>query len=152
MLGGRVGHWHRQGRSWRGAAIALLCLLLISVRALADDVTNETPAAPKRPAALVPLYVGFGALQALDAHATLMSTSNGASEVNPLMRGASTSPTAMLAAKVAAAAGVVALSERLWHHNRTAAVLTMIGLNSAYAVIVAHNYSVTRIGSPPASP
>jgi hypothetical protein len=130
--------------AWRGLAVAVLCLVLISVRAFADDVTNGTPAAPKRPAALVPLYVGFGALQALDAHSTLTSMSNGAYEVNPLMRGAAASPTAVLAVKAATAAGVVALTERLWRHNRTAAVLTMVGLNSAYAAMVVHNYGAGR--------
>jgi len=130
--------------AWRGIAIALLFLLLISVRALAGDVANATSAPAKRPAALVPLYFGFGALQALDAHSTLTATQTGAYEANPLMRGAAGSPTTMLAVKAATAAGVVALTEKLWRHNRTAAVITMIGINSAYAVIAAHNYSVNR--------
>src|SRR5581483_9237934 len=120
----------------RGLAIALLFLLLVSARALAGDVATGGRAEPqKRPAALVPLYVGFSALQVLDAHSTLVATSSGGVEGNPLMRGAAANPAAMLAVKAGVSAGVVAISERLWRHNRTAAVLTMVCLNSAYAII-----------------
>lgn len=129
----------------RGLAIALLFLLLVSVRALAGDVAIGARSEPqKRPAALVPLYVTFAALQALDAHSTLMATGSGGVEGNPLMRGAVSNPAAMLAVKAGVATGVVAISERLWRHNRTAAVLTMIGLNSAYALVAAHNYRLVR--------
>jgi hypothetical protein len=34
------------------------------------------------------------------------------------------------------------VSERLWKRHKTAAVLTMIALNSTYGAVVAHNYAV----------
>jgi hypothetical protein len=37
-------------------------------------------------------------------------------------------------------ASVIACTERLWRHNRVAAVVTMIAVNGAYAAIVANNY------------
>jgi hypothetical protein len=93
-----------------------------------------------RPAALMPLYVAFAGLQALDAHSTLAALRGGARESNPLIRSALGTPAGLALLKGGAAAGVVFLNERLWPHNRTAAVLTMVALNSAYATIAAHNY------------
>jgi hypothetical protein len=127
-------------------------LLLIAVQALAADTVPQPTEAEKRPAVLVPLYVGFTALQVLDAHSTLTAVTTGANEANPMMQGAVGNPTAMLAAKAAATTAVVMLSEKLWRHNRAAAVLTMIGLNSAYAVIAAHNYYASRSGAAPGGP
>src|SRR5690348_14223640 len=40
-----------------------------------------------RPAALVPLYISFAALEALDAHSTIAGLGNGAQEANPAMSG-----------------------------------------------------------------
>jgi ABC-type uncharacterized transport system permease subunit len=93
-----------------------------------------------RPAALVPLYVSFSTLQALDAHSTLTAVENGARETNPLVRGAMDMPAGLVALKAGTAVGVIYLTEKLWKRNRVAAVVTMIALNSAYATIAAHNY------------
>ena len=46
----------------------------------------------------------------------------------------------MLAIKVGATAGTIFAVEKLWRHNRTAAVLTMIGVNAGYALLVGSNY------------
>ena len=46
--------------------------------------------------------------------------------------------------KADVAGAMIYVSERLWKTNRKAAVLTMIGLNVAYGVAVAHNYGVAR--------
>jgi hypothetical protein len=127
-------------------------LLLIAVQARAADAVSPPAGPAKRPAALVPLYVGFTALQVLDAHSTMTAVTTGANEVNPMMRDAAGNPTTMLALKAAATTGVVILSEKLWRHNRAAAVLTMIGLDSAYAVIAAHNYSASRGAAAPGVP
>jgi hypothetical protein len=135
----------------RGLATAVV-LLLIAVPALAADTVTPPTGPEKRPAALVPLYIAFTALQVLDAHSTLNATTSGADEANPMMRSAAVSPTTMLALKAAATTGVVMLSEKLWRRNRAAAVLTMIGLNTAYAVIAAHNYSASHSGTAPGGP
>jgi hypothetical protein len=132
------------GVPWRRVAIALLVVLLIGVRGVAAETShspdNVADAQPRRPTILVPMYVTFAALQAFDAHSTFAATSSGGYEANPLMRDAAGSPAAMLAIKAGTAAAVVAMSERLWPHHRTAAIITMISLNSAYAMIAAHNY------------
>ncbi len=97
-----------------------------------------------RPNALIPLYAGFAALQALDAHSTISAISNGAVEANPLLGGVASHPGALLAVKMGAAVGTIFVAEKLWKRNPVAAVALMVGLNSAYALIVAHNYQVGR--------
>ena len=97
-----------------------------------------------RPAPLVPLYVTFAGLQALDVHSTFSALDSGAREANPMVRSALGNPAALFLLKTGTAAGVVVLSERLWPRNRTAAVITMIALNSAYVTIAAHNYRTAR--------
>jgi hypothetical protein len=99
---------------------------------------------PPRPASLLPLYVSFGALQVLDVHSTLNVLDNGGREGNAIMSGVVRSPAAFVAVKAGAGAGVILLTEKLWKRNRTAAILTMIGLNGAYVTIVSHNYSLRR--------
>ncbi|HEY7791663.1 MAG TPA: DUF5658 family protein [Vicinamibacterales bacterium] len=98
--------------------------------------------ATHRPAALVPLYVSFATLQALDVRSTMTALGNGASEANPLLGGITQHTDAFLALKMGAAAGTIFVSEKLWKRNPVAAVALMVGLNSAYAVVVAHNYRV----------
>jgi hypothetical protein len=93
-----------------------------------------------RPAALLPLYASFGALQALDGRSTMNAMDRGYREMNPLMGPATGSRGAMIATKLATTAATIAGAELLWRRNRVAAVLTMIGINGAYAAIVAHNY------------
>jgi hypothetical protein len=97
-----------------------------------------------RPASLLPLYLSYGALQALDIHSTLHVLDNGGREGNAVMAHVVRSPAAFVAVKAGAGAGIVLLTEKLWKRNRAAAVLTMIGLNGAYATIVSHNYSLRR--------
>ena len=108
----------------------------------------RAPAAPlreeRRPAALLPLYVSFGALQALDAHSTSRALSNGAVEANPAMRPFTGSTAGMLALKAAATTGVIYASERMWKRNKAAAVVFMVAANSAMVWVVQHNYRAVR--------
>jgi hypothetical protein len=99
---------------------------------------------PERPASLVPLYVTFASVQALDIHSTFHGLSRGARESNPLMRGMTGSPAAFVAVKAGATAGTIYLAEKIWKRNRKAAIATMIGANLAYGFVVSHNYSVAR--------
>jgi hypothetical protein len=116
--------------------------------AVAAEDAAEPPArvVPERtrPPALPALYGSFAALQILDVHSTLRALGNGGREANPMMRGAAGSPAAMLAIKMGATATTIYATERLWKKNRVAAVVLMAALNSAYLVIVAHNYSAGR--------
>jgi hypothetical protein len=95
---------------------------------------------PERPRVLVPMYISFAALQAMDAHSTLKAVDRGYVEVNPLVAPSSRNGAAMAAMKVAVTASVIAGTEKLWRHNRAAAIAAIIVVNGAYAAIVAHNY------------
>ena len=131
-------------------------ILLSASRIMARGVTGEpyvrsrmrapVPAARSadRPRALLPLYVGFGVLQALDAHSTLRAVSAGRTERNPLVAPFADRPGAMIGMKAAATAGTIAISETLWRRNRAAAVTLLIAANVGYAAVVAHNYRQSR--------
>jgi hypothetical protein len=108
------------------------------------DARARADAPHARPAALVPLYVAYAGLQALDAHSTLSAIEAGGREANPMVRGTLGNPAGMFLLKSGSAAAVVFLSEKVWRRNRTAAVITMVALNSAYATIAAHNYRSTH--------
>jgi Domain of unknown function (DUF5658) len=94
----------------------------------------------RRPRALPPLYVSFAALQALDVHATMKAVGKGGIETNPAMKGLVREPAAFVAAKIAATAATLYISERLWRRHRVGAVVLMLAVNGAYGVIVASNY------------
>ena len=102
------------------------------------------PLARRRPSALMPMYVSFASLQALDAHSTSRALDRGAVEANPLMRGLAGNTAGMLAIKAGATTAVVYSAERIWRKNRTAAVVFMLAVNSAMALVVQHNYRVAR--------
>lgn len=89
---------------------------------------------------LMPLYVSFAALQALDAHSTLRAIDAGASERNPFLTGIVNRPAAFVALKGGVAASTIFVADKLRHRSRTAAIITMVALNSVYATVVAHNY------------
>ena len=104
------------------------------------------PAPAPRPAALMPLYGSLIGLQALDFDSTRRAVASGAGrEANPLMRSVVGQPAALLAVKAGATGAIIFASERLRKtHHPAAAVMLMIGINSAYAMIVAHNYAVAN--------
>ena len=60
------------------------------------------------------------------------------------MSGIVGSPVAMTALKVGATAGIILLSEKVRKRNPVAAVVMMVTLNSAYAMVVSHNYAIAR--------
>jgi hypothetical protein len=95
---------------------------------------------PRRPAALPALYVSFAVLQGLDAHSTLTAVGAGRTEANPAVKGLVARPATFLAAKLAATAGTLYLTERLWKKHRAAALVLMVAVNATYGAIVANNY------------
>ena len=99
---------------------------------------------PKRPSLLVPLYVGFGALQALDAHSTLRALKAGAVESNPMMQWAAGNTTALLAVKSGAAAATIFLADKGWKKHPARTAVLMAVLNAGYAGVVLHNYRVAN--------
>ena len=116
---------------------ASVTLLLLATPVAAQQLPEPTR---ERPPALLPLYIAFAGLQAIDAHSTLSAVDAGAREMNPVVRGVVGNPAVMFVLKTGTAVGVVLLTEKIWPHNRTAALLTMVALNSAYATIAANNY------------
>ena len=120
---------------------AVVLLFLAAAPALAQE---RDQLKRDRPAPLVPLYVAFVGLQALDVHSTFSALEGGAREANPMVRSALGNPAGLFLLKAGTAAGVVLVTEKLWRRNRTAAVITMIALNSAYATIAAHNYRTVQ--------
>jgi ABC-type uncharacterized transport system permease subunit len=78
----------------------------------------------------------------LDAASTMSALDRGAVEANPLMKGIASTPATLIAVKAAAAASTIFLVERIARKNRWGAVVTMIALNSVYAMVVSHNYGV----------
>jgi hypothetical protein len=127
-----------QASSFR-AAVANATLVL----APAEQFPPYAAAAgPERPGALIPLYVSFGVLQALDSHSTTRALELGAVEANPVMKGIAGNQAAMLAVKGAGTAGVIYATEKMWKKNRTAAIVFMVATNSAMAWVVQRNYQV----------
>lgn len=114
------------------------------------DVVSVAPsltppaASSRRPSILIPLYVSFGVMQALDLRSTQLALAGGGREANPLMGNVVGSPVAMTALKVGTTAGIIFLSEKVRKRNRVAAVAMMVTMNSAYAMVVSHNYSLAR--------
>ncbi len=88
------------------------------------------------------LYGGMLVLQGLDVHSTLRAIDAGHSEQNPLMRWTVAHPAAFISMKAAASAATIYVAERIRKRHPKRALLFMAAVNSAYAFIVVHNYSV----------
>ena len=99
----------------------------------------------QRPPALVPLYVSLIALQVTDGITTYQATTHhGARELNPAMRLFAGNKMSLFLIKASSTAGTMFAVEKLWKKNRVAAVLTMIGVNAAYSLVVANNLRALR--------
>jgi hypothetical protein len=107
-----------------------------------DDVEHVTVAiVPEgRGVLLTSMYGSFLTLQALDVHSTRRAVALGGTEVNPIMSPFANNTPAMAAMKFGTAAGVIYMTERIRVRNRVAAIAMMAAFNSAYAVVVSHNY------------
>jgi hypothetical protein len=123
----------------------LLDLVQVPVVATASTVPRPapTPTSSGR-GVLVPLYVSFAALQALDAHSTLRGIQNGAVERNPMLHSIAKTPAALFAVKAGVAASTIVLADKVRGRSRVGAIVLMAGLNSLYATVVAHNYAAVR--------
>jgi hypothetical protein len=136
------------GRTFASAVVA------VDFEAPGDDATDSpsgiaatplphrvvTPIAPARPSLLLPLYMTFGALQALDAHSTMRALDNGGREANPVVAPFGRNAAALVAMKAATTAGTIVLAEKLRRSHPVKAMVMMTAVNVAYAAIVAANY------------
>jgi len=90
------------------------------------------------------LYVSTALMQGLDVHSTLRALDRGAVEANPLMSGVTRNRAAFIVTKAAVAASTILASRQMAKRNKVAAIVTLVAINSAYAMVVKHNYSVAR--------
>jgi len=93
---------------------------------------------------LTSLYVSTATLQALDLQSTVSALRQGGLEANPMVSPIAGHPAAFVAAKSAVAVSTIFAAHRLSNSNKAAAVAMLLAVNSAYAIVVAHNY---RIGA-----
>ena len=93
---------------------------------------------------LASLYASTAIMQALDVHSTLKAFNTGAVEGNPLIAGIANHKAAFIATKAAVAFGTIYAARQVAKHNKIAAVVTLVAINSAYAFVVSHNYKVAR--------
>ena len=128
----------------QSVSISPAALELQSPPTLAQAAGKFDAPRPQRPDALMPLYLTYATLQALDVHSTLRALDRGAVEANPLMKNLTESPASLVAVKAASAAGVLYTTEQLWKRNPAAAVVFMIAANSAMAWVVQNNYRAAR--------
>lgn len=92
------------------------------------------------------LYISTAAMQALDVHSTLKALNAGGVEGNPLMSSVTGNKAAFIALKAGVAFSTVMAARHMSKRNKVAAALTLVAINSAYAMIVNHNYKVARAG------
>ena len=104
------------------------------------DVSTPGRVPARSRGVLVPLYLAYGALQALDADSTVRAIRSGGREANPLIAPVASKPAALVAVKAGLAASTVFLVEKVRTRSRRAAIVLMTALNAAYAAIVARNY------------
>jgi len=110
---------------------------------LTRPVTFERPS-NRSSTLLFSLYASTAAMQALDVHSTMNALGRGAIEANPLMRGLARNKTAFVAMKAGLAASTILAARNMAKQNKVAAISTLVVINSAYAMIMRHNYKVAR--------
>ena len=105
------------------------------------------PPAPRRNGSstlMTSLYASTVVMQALDVHSTLAAFGAGATEANPLMQEVTKNPAMFMAVKAGVAATTILAAKQISKRNKVAAVATLVAINSAYAIVVSHNYRVAR--------
>ena len=88
------------------------------------------------------LYVSTALMQGLDIHSTMKALDNGAIEANPLMKGVTGNKAAFIAMKAGIAAGTIFAAHKASKKNRVAAIVSLVAINSVYAMVVNQNYKV----------
>jgi hypothetical protein len=95
-------------------------------------------------AALYSLYATTATMQMLDVDSTLKSLGRGAVETNPMMAGLVNNRAVFIATKAGIAAAMIYATNRMAKRNKLGAIATLVAMNSAYAMIVKHNYSIAN--------
>lgn len=102
----------------------------------------ESPA-PSRPRLLIPSYIAFASLQALDVDSTRRVLAAGGFEANPVVRALGGTP-GTIALKAGTTAALIVAAEHLRKQHPTGAAVLVLSLNAAMVAIVAHNYAIVR--------
>lgn len=114
--------------------------------ALSDDTAAPSVEKDSRPSKLMlPFYVATAALQALDVHSSFSALDAGAAEANPLLLGLVPNRPAFVAVKAGMTVAMIYGASHLAKHHRVYAIIALVGINSAYAALVAHNYHVAAV-------
>ena len=93
---------------------------------------------------MLPLYISTAAMQVLDVLSTRQALKNGAVEGNPVMAGMTSHQAVFFAVKAGIAASTIMAARSMAKHNKVAAMLTLVGINSAYAMVVSHNFKLAH--------
>jgi hypothetical protein len=101
-------------------------------------------ARPTRGYGMLSLYASTAMMQALDIHSTLTAVGRGGVEANPLISGLASRQLAFIAVKSGIAASSILAARQMAKHNKLAAVVTLIAINSAYALVISHNYKLAH--------
>ena len=139
--------------------VASVVLFGLTSRAAAEEAATPTstqdqtvprieitmPLPPSRPAALIPMYVALGGLQAFDGYATIHGVRWGGAEQNPLVGGFAARPAAFWAIKGVSTLTTIYFAERLWRDgHKSQAIVTMVVANGVMGVVAARNASFLR--------
>ncbi|HYN10684.1 MAG TPA: DUF5658 family protein [Vicinamibacterales bacterium] len=113
------------------------------------ETPQRPPAAPQvriggSSPMLKSLYASTAIMQGLDVHSTMSVLNRGGGEANPLMAGLVRNKAAFIGVKAAVAASTILAARQIGKRNKVAAVATLVAINSAYALVVQHNYRVAR--------
>jgi hypothetical protein len=128
-----------------GTAVALSIGQPIRLSELDQRPAPVTPPAPvQSTAALKSLYATTVVMQALDIHSTMAVVSRGGAEANPLMAGLVDNKAAFIGVKAAVTATTIFAARKISKRSKTAAIVMLVAVNSAYALVVSHNYRVAR--------
>ena len=121
-------------------AVMLMSAPRVALAGPADEPGSTGPS--KSSVVLGSLYASTIVLQGLDIHSTLSAINQGGVEANPMVSPMTSHPVAFVAMKSAVTATTLIAAHHIAGHNKMAAIAMLVGVNSAYAFVVAHNYRV----------
>jgi hypothetical protein len=103
--------------------------------------TNLKRNTNRRSLILIGLYVSQAVLQGLDAQSTIRALRTGAArEGNPLISSFASNPAALVAFKLAIAAGTIYGIDRLYKFHPRLALTALGAINAGYVCLVQRNY------------
>jgi hypothetical protein len=120
---------------------------VMSVAPAPEAVTSNRPTFDFGSSSLktmLPFYASTAVLQMLDVRSTLQVVKLGGGEGNPVLQGLVGHPAMFMGVKAAIAVASIYSANKLAKHSRVGAIATMVGVNSIYAMVVAHNYQLAR--------